>query len=326
MFQTHIHLWLQQFDQEVLIDFFRIVTQFGGKKIFLLLLSFLLFFVDLEKGFVILQIALITILVTLGLKVAFNLPRPYHVDSRVQLWDEDLKSVQLPYEQKVATHFWGNHQEEAVQFFRDQELHTWGFPSGHTSLALAFWGSLALLFRKKWLTGLCFTLILLIPFSRMYLGVHFLGDLLGGYLVGAILLLVFYASLIRPLKHAPPVRKKQFSPIWALGLPFIPLSVWGWEEVQGLTLLAYLMAAYASHWLAVRQNIWRQTAERKEKFLRWVIAGGLFLVLGFLLGKLEYIFSLKTHSYWPILKNFSHLFGFFFGALWITSKLMKQQN
>ena len=72
------------------------------------------------------------------------------------------------------------------------------FPSGHTSIAVAFWGTLMLLFRKRWLSILCISLIILVPFSRIYLGVHFIADVLGGYLIGGLMLWAFYRLVIRP--------------------------------------------------------------------------------------------------------------------------------
>ena len=66
-----------------------------------------------------------------------------------------------------------------------------GFPSGHTQSAVVIWGYLASQFRKTWLWVVAGSLIVLIPLSRVYLGVHFPTDLLGGYLLGAALLLLY---------------------------------------------------------------------------------------------------------------------------------------
>ena len=65
-----------------------------------------------------------------------------------------------------------------------------GFPSGHTQNVVVFWGYLAALFRRTWLWVLAIVLMVLVPMSRLYLGVHFPTDLLGGYLIGAGLLLL----------------------------------------------------------------------------------------------------------------------------------------
>lgn len=75
---------------------------------------------------------------------------------------------------------------------------TFSFPSGHATVAVAFYGFLAyILFRqiKNWkykINALFFSIILIlaIGLSRLYLGVHFLSDVWGGYLLGTLWLLI----------------------------------------------------------------------------------------------------------------------------------------
>jgi len=75
---------------------------------------------------------------------------------------------------------------------------TFSFPSGHATIAISFYGFLAYcLIRnsKKWKHKINvffagFITILLIGFSRLYLGVHYLSDVWDGYLAGAIWLIV----------------------------------------------------------------------------------------------------------------------------------------
>jgi len=72
------------------------------------------------------------------------------------------------------------------------------FPSGHSTFALYFYGLIIYLglrfgvfsFRKRWLiiSGIAF-LVILIAFSRLYLGFHFLSDVVGGFLLGGAWLL-----------------------------------------------------------------------------------------------------------------------------------------
>lgn len=61
----------------------------------------------------------------------------------------------------------------------------YSFPSGHTTVTTAF--SVAIFFacNKKWSWALLFVPILM-GFSRIYFGVHFASDVLGGLLVGCI--------------------------------------------------------------------------------------------------------------------------------------------
>jgi undecaprenyl-diphosphatase len=75
---------------------------------------------------------------------------------------------------------------------------SFSFPSGHATIAIAFYGFLAyILIRnaKNWKNKIniffaSFIVILLIGFSRLYLGVHYLSDVWGGYLAGAIWLII----------------------------------------------------------------------------------------------------------------------------------------
>jgi len=75
--------------------------------------------------------------------------------------------------------------------------HSFSFPSGHATVAVAFYGFLtyiAMREARRWeakvnifFAGMA--VVLLIGFSRLYLGVHFLSDVWGGYLVGALWLI-----------------------------------------------------------------------------------------------------------------------------------------
>lgn len=65
---------------------------------------------------------------------------------------------------------------------------TFGMPSGHTQSAVAVWGYLAAKIRWRWIWPAAGTVIGLVALSRMYLGAHFLTDVVAGLAVGAALL------------------------------------------------------------------------------------------------------------------------------------------
>ena len=78
---------------------------------------------------------------------------------------------------------------------------SYSFPSGHAMVTSSLYVMLILMvFRfmkepavRTWLTVLCIALAVAIGFSRVYLGVHYAGDVLGGWLIGsAISLAVYY--------------------------------------------------------------------------------------------------------------------------------------
>lgn len=71
---------------------------------------------------------------------------------------------------------------------------SFGFPSGGAQTSLLLAGLLIYSSRTKgaWIIGT--TYFLLISFSRLYLGVHYPIDILGGWLIGALLLALFIAT------------------------------------------------------------------------------------------------------------------------------------
>lgn len=68
---------------------------------------------------------------------------------------------------------------------------SFGIPSGHAMNATSVWGGVAREARQRWVTILCVALVLLVSFSRLVLGVHFISDVLAGLALGGLLLLVF---------------------------------------------------------------------------------------------------------------------------------------
>lgn len=80
---------------------------------------------------------------------------------------------------------------------------TFSFPSGHALVSLAVYGSIALLLARRIpsprgraaLLGGTALFVVAIGFSRLYLGVHFLSDVLAGFAAGSAWLALLYVAL-----------------------------------------------------------------------------------------------------------------------------------
>ena len=87
--------------------------------------------------------------------------------------------------------------------FRIIEENGYSFPSGHSMVSMAFYGYLIYLIYRfvknkylKWISIVLLSLLIcLIGISRIYLGVHYTSDVLGGFLI-SISYLVIYISAV----------------------------------------------------------------------------------------------------------------------------------
>ena len=61
---------------------------------------------------------------------------------------------------------------------------SFGFPSGHTQIAVVIWLYIALNVKNLFVKSLSIIFLFGVPLSRVYLGVHDIGDILGGLVVG----------------------------------------------------------------------------------------------------------------------------------------------
>jgi membrane-associated phospholipid phosphatase len=68
---------------------------------------------------------------------------------------------------------------------------SFGSPSGHAMNAASVWGGLAASLQKRWVWISAILVIFFIGLSRLYMGVHFPTDVLAGWLLGALFLIVY---------------------------------------------------------------------------------------------------------------------------------------
>jgi membrane-associated phospholipid phosphatase len=130
-------------------------TFLGTEQFYLFIAPALLWCLDARLGLRMGIGLAISISVNSILKLIFHSPRPYWVSERVLALADET---------------------------------SFGIPSGHAQNAVVVWGLLAAWIRKTWAWVVAILLMLMIGLSRLYLGVHFLGDVLVGWLVGALIL------------------------------------------------------------------------------------------------------------------------------------------
>lgn len=94
--------------------------------------------------------------------------------------------------------------------------HGYSFPSGHSFVAVAFYGFLIyLIINSNWnkkikviLSSILIGLILMIGISRIYLGVHYPTDVTAGF-IGGVIYLIIFIEIVNRVKGVVYEKKKE---------------------------------------------------------------------------------------------------------------------
>ena len=164
---------LQQIRVPWLTSVLSYLTYFGGLYGFMVLSIIVFWCIDKRCGYFMLSLGFVGTVINQFLKILFRIPRPWILDPSFE-----------PVEAAVP---------DAGGF---------SFPSGHTQNVFATFGGIFAWTKKAWLKILCTVMILLVAFSRMYLGVHTPLDVGVSCVVGIVLLLVLY-PVFRSIEEHP---------------------------------------------------------------------------------------------------------------------------
>lgn len=134
------------------------ITTLGEETAFLVLALIFFWCVDKRKGYYLMAVGFTGTIVNQFLKLVFRVPRP---------WVKDPDFTILEQARDAAAGY--------------------SFPSGHTQMAVGTFGSIAASMKQRWVKAVCAALMILVPFSRMYIGVHTPQDVLVSALIALAL-------------------------------------------------------------------------------------------------------------------------------------------
>lgn len=133
----------------VLNEFMLLITHLGEETAFLVIALVMFWCIDKRRGYYILSVGFVGTILNQFMKMCFQIPRPFEADPNFHC---------LPAAEPEATGF--------------------SFPSGHTQSSVGTFGALAHTQKEKWLKIVFISIAVLVPFSRMYVGVHTPKDVL----------------------------------------------------------------------------------------------------------------------------------------------------
>lgn len=204
-----------------------------GEELFYILLVPLVYWaVDREKGLRLAIVFLLSIWLNGAVKEWLAMPRP-----DPSLGIEQLASAEGP-----------------------------GFPSGHAQGSLTLWGWLALEFPRPWFVALAVVLIVGTSLSRVYLGVHYPMDTVGGWALGLLMVAGAAAVWVRGAggRWSPGLKR-------ALSV-LVPLLLWPlYPSALAERALGFLMGLFLAGHVALRAVPYDSRSPLGTQFVRLVV-------------------------------------------------------
>ena len=124
-------------------EFMLAITYLGDEIAFLVVALILMWCVNKRFGYYVLSVGFLGTIANQFLKLWFRIPRP---------WVKDPDFTILEQAREAASGY--------------------SFPSGHTQSSVGTFGAIAAVSRNKFVRIICIVIAVLVPFSRMYIGVH----------------------------------------------------------------------------------------------------------------------------------------------------------
>lgn len=156
---------LERLRRPALDAVFSVVTYCGDELAFLVLAFALFWCVSKRGGYYAFLVGLFGTLGNQFLKLVCRIPRPWVLDPNFTIV-ESARAAATGY----------------------------SFPSGHTQNAVGTFGAMAVTAKRRWVRWVCAALIVLVPFSRMYLGVHTPLDVGVAFALALVLLVALYPA------------------------------------------------------------------------------------------------------------------------------------
>lgn len=193
---------------------FLAITNFGDELVFLVCAIVLFWCVDKRRGYYVMAVGFAGTLFNQFLKLVCRVPRPW-------ILDENFSIVEQARERATG----------------------YSFPSGHTQSSVGTFGAIAATTKKRIICAVSLLIAILVPFSRMYLGVHTPKDVLVAAATAVALIMLFKPLTTSKNKRLIPAVFAVMATLSALFIAYVEFYPFP-EDIDTHNLASAIKNAY----------------------------------------------------------------------------------
>ncbi|MCL2361024.1 MAG: phosphatase PAP2 family protein [Defluviitaleaceae bacterium] len=225
---------------------FGIITRLGEQTILIVVFCVLFWCINKKMAYIMGVVFFMSSLVVQGMKIIFRVPRPWITGY------PDFRPV-------------GDALPEATGY---------AFPSGHTQNAAAYLGSLGATLKQLWAKVILFALPVIVAFTRMYLGVHYLSDVIASLVITFVL--IFIATKV--IADDAVCKKREL----VIALVIVAVSI-----------VVIVIAALRYHGVVGQASEARQLRDATR-----AAGAAIAFAIGYYIERMYIRFSVKTKNIW----------------------------
>jgi len=250
LFSENTNIIFHDIGTPLLDIIFKVLTDIGGQPVYLFISLLIFWCYDRKMGIRAMYVIMFSAYVALLAKTLFGMPRPPE------------------YLHKVTEN-------------------DFGFPSGHALVSSGFWGYMGLRIRNSRIIIAGAIAIFLVSLSRIYLGVHYPGDVVGGIVFGLTVAFVFYKGEtgITGLFEKQDRTTKYLIALFLPSILVLIASLQG-DLVKEQIELGLLMASVGVGYLLEEQKIRFHDTKNKKHLIKRALAGIVILGTIFLVSEI----------------------------------------
>ncbi len=192
LFSENVNIYLQSLGNPFSDNLFKAITTIGSEPSYIFIASLIYWCFSKKTGIRAMYVILFSAFTAILAKNLFSMPRP-------------------------------------PEYLHKIEENEYGFPSGHAQVSSGFWGYIGARTKNKWLIVGGAIAIFSISLSRVYLGVHYIGDVMGGIIFGLLIAIISFkaeSGLINKLEK----QSRSSKYLVAVILPVILVTIASMQE------------------------------------------------------------------------------------------------